>query len=112
MNKETKLTLPEIKGQYPGLVNSIPKIKVNNKMRCEILDWARDHNLVIHPGGGYEYYLKNYVKSGRCPCDPERSHCPCPESVEETREDGHCKCHLFWRDLETFKEAKVNLIGK
>lgn len=81
--------------------------KPNNHKRREILDFARDNNLVIHPGGGYEYYINIFYKCGHCPCAKERLHCPCPESIEEVRKDGWCKCHLFWRDLDTYKESHV-----
>lgn len=79
----------------------------NNKKRREICDFARDNNFVIHPGGGYEYYIRIFDKCGHCPCAKERLHCPCPESIEEVRKEGWCKCHLFWRDLNTYKESHV-----
>ena len=82
------------------------KIPNNNKRR-QVLDFARDNNLVIHPGGGYEYYLNAFAKLGHCPCAKERLECPCPESIEEVKRDGHCKCHLFWRDLDTYKESYI-----
>ena len=81
--------------------------KPNNHKRRQILDFARDNNLVIHPGGGFEYYIKLFYKSGHCPCDKDRPDCPCPESVEEAKGKGHCKCCLFWRDLDTYKESHV-----
>ncbi len=79
--------------------------KPNNHKRRQILDFARDNNLVIHPGGGFEYYVKIFYESGHCPCDKTRPDCPCPEAVNEVREKGHCKCCLFWRDLDTYKES-------
>lgn len=85
------------------------KPKPNNHKRREILDFARDHGLVIHPGGGYEYYIDIFYKSGHCPCDKTRLSCPCPESIEEVASDGWCKCHLFWRDLDTYKESHVKV---
>ena len=84
------------------------KSKALNKKRREILDFARDNGLVIHPGGGFEYYINLFYKSGRCPCDKNRPDCPCPESVEEVKKDGYCKCRLFWRDLDTYKESHVS----
>ena len=83
------------------------KQKPNNHKRRQILDFARDNNLVIHPGGGYEYYIKNFFEVGRCPCAKERLNCPCIEAVEECKIDGRCKCGLFWRDLDTYKESHV-----
>lgn len=78
-----------------------------NKKRREILDFARDNNLVIHPGVGYDYYANNFFEAGHCPCDDKRPNCPCPESIKEVKEDGWCKCRLFWRDLDTYKESHV-----
>jgi len=77
--------------------------EVKQKKRIEVLDFARDHGLVIHPGKGYDYYIESFLKFQYCPCDSTRKNCPCPESVEECREIGWCKCRLFWRDHDTFK---------
>jgi len=84
--------------------------KPNNHKRRQVLDFARDNNLVIHPGGGFEYYIKNFFELGHCPCAKERLDCPCLESIEEVRVDGWCKCRLFWRDLDTYKESHVKEI--
>ena len=73
----------------------------------QIVDFAQEHGLVIHPAVGYTYYVKNYLEAGRCPCDADRPTCPCPESIEETRELGSCKCKLLWRDYQTFKESHL-----
>ncbi len=81
--------------------------KKGNKRRREILDFARDNGLVIHPGKGFDYYIEGVFKFGHCPCDKERPDCPCPEAIEECKIDGRCKCRLFWRDLDTFKESHV-----
>lgn len=81
--------------------------KEKNKVRRQILDFARDNNLVIHPGGGFEYYANNYFEVGHCVCDKTRPVCPCPESIDEVKEDGWCKCKLYWRDLDTYKESHI-----
>ncbi len=81
--------------------------KSRNPKRRELLDFARDNKLVIHPGVGFDYYIKNYFEAGRCPCDKDRPSCPCPEAVKECKENGWCKCRLFWRDLDTYKESHV-----
>ena len=75
-----------------------------NKKRRDICEFARDHNLVIHPGKGYDYYIDSYYMFNCCPCDPSRLDCPCPEAVEEVAGQGYCKCRLFWRSLDDFKE--------
>ena len=73
-------------------------------MRVRVLDFAQEHNLVIHPGNGYDYYIEGYLMFNHCPCDPSRPNCPCPESLEEIKTKGHCKCILFWKDNETFRQ--------
>ena len=78
-----------------------------NKKRREILDFARDHNMVINPGRGYDYYVDSFYKFKACPCDATRLECPCPDAVEEVKKDGWCKCRLFWRNHDTFKNSHV-----
>ena len=82
-------------------------VKTFNKKRREIVDFARDNNLIINPGVGYDYYVESYFKFACCPCDTERKNCPCSEAKDEVNEIGWCKCRLFWRDLNTFKESHV-----
>ncbi len=81
--------------------------QTKNKKRRQVLDFARDNNLVIHPGRGFEYYTNNFFEVGHCPCAKERLDCPCPESIEEVGKDGWCLCRLYWRDLDTYKESHV-----
>jgi hypothetical protein len=81
--------------------------KNNNLQRRKILDFARDNNLIIHPGRGFDYYVDGYNEFGHCPCDKNRLECPCPESVEEVNLNGWCKCRLFWRDYDTYKNSHV-----
>ena len=83
------------------------KNKALNRRRWAVLDFARDHGLVIHPGKGFEYYIDGFTKCGHCPCDDTRKACPCPESVEECKNDGCCTCRLYWRDLDTYKKSHV-----
>ena len=81
--------------------------RVKDRKRRDLLDFARDNNLVIHPGKGYDYYVDSYFMFDACPCDTSRKQCPCPESVRECEEQGHCLCKLFWKDHETFKKVFV-----
>lgn len=83
------------------------KTFAKSEIRKEILDFARDHNLVINPGRGYDYYVENYSRFGYCVCDKTRRHCPCPQAVSDVEEEGHCLCRLFWRDLETFRKIHL-----
>jgi len=81
--------------------------KEGNKHRRGILDFARDNGLVIHPGRGYDYYVDNFFECGHCPCDKKRPACPCPQAVEEVKTVGWCKCRLYWRDMDTYKNSHV-----
>ena len=99
-----KKTREEILKEFPMLVKlgenerkNIPGKTVTSNKRREICDFARDHHLVIHPGGGYDYYIESFFMFNCCPCDQSRKNCPCEEAVQEVARDGHCKCRLFWR---------------
>ncbi len=78
-----------------------------NARRRAILDFARDNKLVIHPGRGFDYYIDAFYESRHCPCDDTRYSCPCPEAIEECKDNGWCKCRLFWKDHDTYKESHV-----
>ena len=81
--------------------------KTKNRKRRQLLIFARDNSLVIHPGCGFEYYITNFFEVGRCPCDDTRPDCPCPESVVEIKEFGWCKCRLYWRDLDVYMKSHI-----
>ena len=102
MNQQAEITkrLAELTGEKKSR-------KPNNQKRRQILDFARDNNMVIHPSVGFDYYVNNFYEAGHCPCDKDRPDCPCPESINEVKENGRCKCCLFWRDLDTFKESHI-----
>lgn len=96
--KEQGLELPE--------QEKLPVVAANKKRR-EILDWARDNHLIIHPGRGFDYYIDSFFMFNCCPCDDTRKNCPCPESIEECRETGYCKCRLYWRDYDIYKAKNL-----
>ena len=81
--------------------------KVMNRKRRQILDFARDNKLIINAGVGYDYSIDSYFMFGHCPCDAKRPDCPCPEAVGEVKEKGCCKCRLFWRDYDVFKDKMI-----
>jgi len=88
-----------------------PKAKVPiaraNKKRRELLDFAQEHGFTINPAVGYDYYVDGYFMFNHCPCDPTRKECPCSQAREEVETNGHCLCHLFWKDPRAFKENKL-----
>ena len=77
------------------------------RMRRDICDFARDHKLIIHPAG-YDYYIWAYFQGGHCPCDKTRPVCPCNEALVEVAQVGHCRCNLFWRSLDDFKDSMLH----
>lgn len=77
----------------------------------EILIFAHLNQVLISPAG-YDYYIRAYLESGRCPCDKDRLQCPCPESLLEIKEQGHCKCQLFFRDYQTYGKVKGIISGE
>lgn len=79
------------------------KTKIENDKRREIIDWAKEHNFIINPSKGMEGFVENILRFGFCPCDKEREHCPCPESITEVPTDGYCLCRLYWKDLDSFR---------
>lgn len=72
---------------------------------AKLVRFAIDHGFVITPVG-YKYYVDSFNMFAACPCDRSRKACPCDEAVREIQDEGHCRCQLFWRDYETFLEAK------
>ena len=80
--------------------------KIGNGKRREIIDWAVEHNFITNPNG-YEYYIENWFAFGFCVCDKTRKYCPCPESIDEVKELGYCKCRLYYRNYEVYKEKNL-----
>ena len=80
------------------------KLKFDRGVARAICDFAHEHGMVMNPAG-YGYYINVVLVSKSCPCDPERKHCPCPESIEEVARDGHCQCRLLWRDYTEFSKG-------
>lgn len=87
-----------------------PDKKTLQAKRREICDFARDNNMVIHPGRGYDYSIESFFMFACCPCAPARKHCPCPESIKEVEVTGHCLCRLYWKSLDIFKEEMIKEI--
>jgi len=88
-----------------NMVKETPTSRKVKKLK-EILDFAQEHGVTINPAG-YGYFADSYLMFDRCPCDPMRLECPCIDAPGEIEKDGHCLCHLFWKDPQTFKESKL-----
>lgn len=110
----TKITTKEVNSILWELArknNTPKKFKGDRKavlaMKIELCDFAQEHKLVISPNG-CEYYIESYLMFDCCPCDKNRSHCPCPESIMDIEQMGHCLCKLFWQDYRTFQEQMLS----
>jgi ferredoxin-thioredoxin reductase catalytic subunit len=80
--------------------------------RFEIIDRAISRGWFINPSKGMELYIDNILKFGYCPCDKTRPDCPCAESVAEVAEKGHCRCGLYWRSYQVFRDTLRPLKGE
>ena len=110
MSKETKMTeeFMKLRDQFASSGKKNGKYKVTRPQQKEVIDFAIAHACVIHPLG-MEYYVEGFNEFKHCVCDLERKSCPCAEAPQEVKDNGHCLCHLFWRDYQTYMTAK-NLI--
>ncbi|MDI6734032.1 MAG: hypothetical protein QMD50_00860 [Patescibacteria group bacterium] len=69
---------------------------------------AAENGLVLH-GEYYEnpaignYGLAKFIleKGGICPCEPLRGPCPCEQGLKEAKENGNCRCHVFFKKKDT-----------
>ena len=61
----------------------------------DIIRFARENKLEIHPGQDPLQFAELVIKHGGCPCVPGRNHCPCEFALEDIKELGRCRCGLF-----------------
>lgn len=83
----------------------VTKVMIENGQRRKVVDAAIEQGWVINPSKGMEYYVQTFLKLGYCPCDNNRTNCPCPQAITEVTGDGYCKCRLYWLDLQTFRDT-------
>ncbi len=75
----------------------------------DIIRFARENNLKIHPGQEPLKWAKLVLRKGeRCPCVPERNPCPCGFVLADIKELGQCRCGLFCNDahIELYNELQ------
>ncbi len=80
-----------------------------------IVKFAQDNNLKIHPGQEPLKWADLLIKrGGHCPCVPGRNHCPCEFVLEDIKELDRCRCGLFVNGayIEEFNRLTVQLKGK
>ena len=74
-------------------------LKQSEKIAADIVKFAQDNNLKIHPGQEPLKFADLVLKKGgACPCVPGRNHCPCEFVLEDIQELGRCRCGLFCND--------------
>lgn len=97
---------PELR-QVAEQLNSSSKQPTRSLSAIEhsFIEFAIKNGLVINPAG-YRKYADNYAKFGSCPCDASRKACPCVQALDEVAAQGHCLCHLFWKNYQTYLEQK------
>jgi len=61
----------------------------------DIIRFARENNLEIHPGQDPLKFAELIIKHEGCPCVPGRNHCPCEFVLEDMKALGRCRCGLF-----------------
>lgn len=71
-----------------------------DKTRSNILSFAKEHSLHLHPQKPMEEHLLSLERKGRCPCRRDRPQCPCPESLTDIKDVGRCACGLLISEEE------------
>jgi len=64
----------------------------------ELVGYALKYNLFVNPKYNYADWAKTVIKLDRCPCDPRRSSCPCPQGHVEAEQTGRCFCNFFIKE--------------
>ncbi|MDM7913242.1 MAG: hypothetical protein QUS09_09110 [Methanotrichaceae archaeon] len=65
------------------------------ELKLDILEFAWEHHLMIHPDKDLEGFCERTVSSGHCICRDTELFCPCDSALEFCRRDGYCTCRLF-----------------
>ena len=70
-------------------------LKQSETIAADIIKFAQDNNLKIHPGQEPLKWADLVIKHEGCPCVPGRNHCPCEFVLEDIKESNCCRCGLF-----------------
>jgi len=74
-------------------------LKQSETIAADIVKFALDNNLKIHPGQEPLKFADLVLeKGGGCPCVPGRDACPCQFVLDDIKELGWCRCGLFCND--------------
>ena len=79
-----------------------------------IVKFARENNLKIHPGQEPLKWADLVIVKGGCPCVPGRSECPCQFALEDIKKLNRCRCGLFVNGayIEEYNRLTSQLKGK
>lgn len=65
------------------------------ELKLDILEFAMEHGLRIHPEKDLDGFCERTVGVGHCPCKDHEMYCPCSVALENCKEQGFCTCRLF-----------------
>jgi len=86
-------------------------LKQSETITADIVKFAQDNDLKIHPGQGPLKWRHLVVKKGGvCPCVPGRNRRPCDFVLSDIRKLGRCRCGLFVND--TYIEEYNRLLAE
>lgn len=72
-----------------------------------ILKHLVENSLIINPYFSLYDWAKKIVRSGGCPCVPNRKTCPCAESLNDIKEEGICKCKFIMNSEYYFNYVRL-----
>lgn len=61
----------------------------------DIMLFCEENGLQIHPRKNLDVHVTRFNSSGHCPCDMNRTDCPCTQAYLEIDTNGVCKCTLL-----------------
>ena len=69
--------------------------RTREQIAADIIKFAQDSNLQIHPGQDPLKWADLVIKKDGCPCVPGRPYCPCLLALEDIKQLDRCRCGLF-----------------
>lgn len=88
--------------------------RTREQIAADIIKFAQDNNLQIHPGQEPLKWGDLVIKKGGCPCVPGRNWCPCDFVLDDLKELNRCRCGLFVNGayIEEYNRLNAQLKGK
>lgn len=85
-----------------------------DRIAANIVKFAQDNDLQIHPGQDPFKWADLVIKKGGCPCVKGRPECPCQFVLEDLKELNRCRCGLFVNGayIEEYNRLRDELKGK